>query len=363
MGLLVAAQQAPRVVLSLHLGVLVGAHSKLTIMRLCQAGRALSLITIPLAYWLGGLTMAQLYVVGILNGIMSLAYSYADRSLLPKVVARDELLAANARMRTTSTIASSAVPGLGGALIQIVAAPLVIAFDAISYVISFFLLKSVKADATPASEQSRKSAWAVIREGAEFVAKEPTLRALTLSSIFATAGASMFAAVQLLFFLRTLSFEPANIGLIMSVAGIASVAGALLCGSLTRRLGPGWAIIISTGLPGLGYLATAATPANGLALPLVLAFQAVVGLCGPIYAINEVTLRQTLSSDALLPTISSFRSFIAGSAGPVGAILGGVLAERLGLRAVLEVASITFMAAMIPLFYLPRRSQEAVEVS
>lgn len=356
MGLLAALGQAPRVLFSLYLGAVIGGWPKLKVMRACQLVRALSLASIPAAYGLGVLSLPQLYVVALLNGTLALAFLYADRALLPKIVAQDDLLAANAKIRQTATLAGSAGPGLAGAAMQVIGAPLLIVGDAVSYIVSWAFLRRVQMveDAPP----RRPSVASVIGRGARFIRQEQTLLVLTTSSLFATAGAAGFAALQILYFLQTLSFTPFGIGLVLSAAGGASMLAALVAERVSRRLGARAVIILSTAAPVLAYGLICAAPSAVAGLVVVAAAQGLIGLATPLYQVNELTLRQTLVPEDLLPMVTAFRTFLAGGIAPLAALAAGALGHSIGLREALGVATAIFALGVLPLFFLPKAAAD-----
>ncbi|MGB0920208.1 MAG: MFS transporter [Alphaproteobacteria bacterium] len=353
MGLLAAAGQAPRILFSLYIGASIATRPKLPLMRAAQLLRALSLLSIPLAYWGEALTMLHLLVVALVNGTLGLIFLYADRALLPKLVGRNLVLAANARLRLTATMAQTAGPSLAGAVLQVIAAPLIIMLDALSYLLSWVWLGKIDHEEEGAAETGRESPIETLKRGATFVWSEKTLRALTLSSLFATAGASAYAALFMLFLLRDLSFTPLRVGVVLSAAGLAAVVSAAMVERVSKRLGARWAIILSTTIPILGYVAIGLAPSTFIALGMVVAGQLLIGLATPLYQVNEMTQRQLLAPAGLLPMVSAFRTFLAGGIAPIAALCAGVLGEVLGVRETLYIATAIFALGLIPLRRLP----------
>ncbi len=353
MGLLAAAGQAPRILLSLYIGAGIATRPKLPLMRAAQLLRALSLLSIPLAYWCEALTMLHLFAVALVNGTLSLIFLYADRALLPKLVGRDLVLAANARLRLTATIAQTAGPSLAGAVLQVIAAPLIILLDALSYLVSWVWLGKISHEEEGVAIDGRESAVETLKRGAAFVWSEKTLRALTLSSLFATAGASMFAALFMLYLLRDLSFSPLWVGVVLSAAGLAAVASAAIAERVSEKLSARWAIIISTAIPILGYAFISFAPNAMLAFLMVAAGQFLIGFATPLYQVNEMTQRQLKAPEDLLPLVSAFRTFLAGGIAPVAALAAGLLAEVIGVRETLYVGAAIFALGLVPLRRLP----------
>ena len=87
--------------------------------------------SVPLAWWLGWLTMPWLYVVGFVIGTVYTTAGSAAQIVLTQVVARERLVEAHAKNALASSGAEVAGPGLAGALIKLVGAPLALLVDAV----------------------------------------------------------------------------------------------------------------------------------------------------------------------------------------------------------------------------------------
>ena len=96
MGYLTAAAIAPALVFSLHAGAWLDRRGRRRqTMIVTVLGRAGLLVTIPIAYWLGVLSLAQLYVVGFLIGTLSVFFFIAYTTLFVSLVPRERYLEAN----------------------------------------------------------------------------------------------------------------------------------------------------------------------------------------------------------------------------------------------------------------------------
>jgi MFS family permease len=126
----------PFILFSLPAGAWVDRLRRRPILIAGDIGRAVVLATVPIAYALGVLTMAQLYVVGFVVGTLTVLFDVAYQSYLPSLVERDQLVDGNSKLEASRTIAQSAGPALGGGLIGLVTAPLAILADAASFVVS-----------------------------------------------------------------------------------------------------------------------------------------------------------------------------------------------------------------------------------
>ena len=144
-GLLTAAVWAPNL-----LSVLVGswvdgqAHRR----RLLVAAdllRAAVLLSLPLAHWLGTVTLAQLFVVALLAGAGQVLFSSAYPSFFVSLVDRRDFVEANSRLSTSRSASFVAGPALGGLLIEILTAPVAMLVDALSFLASALLIARIPA--------------------------------------------------------------------------------------------------------------------------------------------------------------------------------------------------------------------------
>jgi len=183
MGLLGAVGLAPYVLFSLVAGVWVDRLRRRPLLIAADLGRAVLLASIPVSALPGLLTMGQLYIVGFLVGALNLVFGLAYQSFLSAVVGRDRLVEGNGKLAMSASTGQVAGPGLGGALVQLLTAPVAILVDAISYLVSAAFIALVRASEPPPRPRiARGSLRAEIGEGFRTVARQPVLRALTASS-------------------------------------------------------------------------------------------------------------------------------------------------------------------------------------
>src|SRR5215467_4773389 len=130
MGLLAAFEFAPFLLLSLFAGVWVDRTRRRPILIVADVGRAVLLGSIPLAALLGSLRIEQLYVVGLLSGVLTVFFDVAYQSYLPALVSREHLVEGNSKLEVSRSVAQILGPGMAGFLVQLVTAPIAVAVDA-----------------------------------------------------------------------------------------------------------------------------------------------------------------------------------------------------------------------------------------
>src|SRR5215813_513577 len=144
MGILNAAQMAPFLLIGLFAGVWVDRMKRRSILIVGDVGRAILLGWIPVAALLNILSLGQLYIISFLVGVLTLFFDVAYQSYLPTLVSRENLVEGNSKLEISRAIAQIVGPGMAGALISIIAAPLTIALDALSFLISALFLRSIR---------------------------------------------------------------------------------------------------------------------------------------------------------------------------------------------------------------------------
>lgn len=353
MAMLVIAGQLPDVLFGLPVGSWIdrGRHRQFLVGS--DAGRAILLGIIPLAAFLGMLTMPILLGVAFLSGVMSVFSSVASVAVLPSVVRTDQLVEANAKLSVTGSIVSLAGPGFAGALIQLVSAPKAILLDAVSNTVSAISLRRVGSP-----EKLPGSAHSLIRdikEGLKELAATPILRALTLSSAVFAVGLAMNATVLMLFLTRSLGLSPATIGICLAAGGVGTLLGSVLAKQVSLRIGVGPAIIGGTLVEAIAAIAL---PLSGLVsnpVPLLIAGQVLNGIGISIYSINHLSLRQRSVKPQFLGRITAGRRFLTFSIAPVGAVLGGWIGQAFGLTTALGGAAFMMFAGTAVMWASPVR--------
>ena len=358
LGVLGALQTAPFLVVGLAAGVLVDRARRRPLLVAVDLGRALLLGSIPLAWALGGLGLGQLYAVGLFAGALRIVFSVAYSAYLPTVVARAQLVEGNSKLGVSAATAEVAGPGLGGALVALVTAPVAIAVDAASYLVSALSLALIREpEAPPGRPAGRPRLWAEAREGLAVVWRQPALRALAGYSALMNFFFQAIHAIFVLFVTGTLGLSPALFGAILTGSSAGGVLGALLVPGLTRRFGPGPALLVAAGCYGAGAL-TIPLAAGGpwRAAGTLLAAWGLIGVGNGLSNIVGVSLRQLLTPDHLLGRVSASGMAVGWSAAPLGALLGGMLGQSVGLRAALLLAALGTLTGVLWLACSPVRT-------
>jgi MFS family permease len=321
-------------------------------------GRAVLLGSIPVAFVLGKLGLELLVFVAFAAAVLSTFFDVADNAYLPTIVPREKLVAANSALTATGSVAEFSAFGIGGFLIQVFTAPIAIAIDAVTFLVSAVLLGTIrKPEPPPAPKAEREPVLREIRHGVRIVARSPVLRALALSHGGTHILWGIFGTSYLLFALDELALGPAAIGLIAAMGGLGSLAGSAVAPRLVRRFGIGNTILLGM----LGFLVgnTLIPLAPGGAVLLGAAFLVTQQLVGDslatVYEITETSLVQASVDDRILgrvnATVWTFTTLMT----LAGAVVGGIIAEAWGLRAAFAIGLLGGVFALLAVWFSPVR--------
>src|SRR4051812_35546006 len=157
----VAAIRACEIFGGLVVGLVAGAWvdrlRRRPVMIAADLGQAVCLGSIPIAAIGSWLSMPQLIVVALLASAFETFHNVADRAYLPTVVEREQLLAANSALSASGSVAEVSAFSIGGVLVQLLTAPIAIAVDAVSFVVSAIVLGTIRrpeAEPTPVAERT-----------------------------------------------------------------------------------------------------------------------------------------------------------------------------------------------------------------
>jgi predicted MFS family arabinose efflux permease len=316
--------------LGLPAGALIDRWDRKRTMIACDIGRALALGSIPLAMALHHLTMAQIYLVSLIEGVLYVFFGLAESAALPRVVAKEQLPAATAQNEVVSGVVTLIGPSLGGALFGLTRALPFLA-DAISYaasVVSLFWIRMPFQEERPGEKRPRPSLRAEIWEGLVWLWREPVIRAFAIfhsGLIFSYMGMTLLVVV----IAQRQHATPFAIGLMFGIGGIGGIVGALLGGQVHKRLRLGQIMVGAFWLFALLWLLYAVAPSL-LALGAILAAFWVVD---EVYDVAQLSYRLALVPDALQGRVNGAFRLMFFTCETLSLALTGLLLQQFGVLA------------------------------
>ncbi|HEU0243188.1 MAG TPA: MFS transporter [Candidatus Limnocylindrales bacterium] len=352
-GLLTTIEFLPFILFSLPAGVWVDRLRRRPILIAGDLGRAIAIASIPVAFAFDALTIWQLYIVGFVNGILTVFFDVSYQSYVPSVVDRDQLVDGNSKLEITRSAAQILGPGMAGILIGLLKAPFAMLLDSLSYLVSaifVFFIRRPEPPVVPHDEAAhgpKPSMRQEIAVGVRYVTGHRWLR-----SIAATTGTSNFfgnvgGAILILYLTRERGLGPAAIGFAFSVGSVGVLVAAFVTAWITRRLGVGRTLVLMAFGFSISGLPVAFAP-DALIWYAVALSGFLGGFCGVGWNINQVSLRQAITPPRMQGKMNATMRFIVWGTMPIGAILGGALASVIGLQETIVVGALGGLIAFIP---------------
>lgn len=348
-GLLQTAQTLPFLLVSIPAGVLVDRVSRARLMAGAEALRTLSLLTVLALMFYGALTLPLLGALGLIGACGTVVYSVAAPALVPSLVERSMLPAANGKIELARTAAFAAGPALGGALVGWTGGMPAYGVAAALSLLAVALLARIREPLRQRKES--RHPLGEIRAGVVFVLRHELLRPILLTQFVFNSALFLIMAIYAPYAIHHLLLSAAEAGLTLSAFGAGMVVGALAAPRIMNRLPLGTVIAIG---PVSGFVA-----ALVMLLTVYLPSGWLAGLsfflmgAGPIvWVVSTTTLRQTVTPDHLLGRVSAINALAYG-ARPIGAGLGAIVGGLWGAEACLMLAAAGFLAQVAIIFLSP----------
>ncbi len=345
MGYLTAVALLPNLLFALHAGAWVDRRrSRRRVMIAADVGRAVLTATIPIAYWLGELTMGQLYVVAFLAGCLSLLFMVSNPTMMVSLADREHYLQANSLTNGSRAFSYVIGPSIGGLLVQALAAPVALLVDAVSFLWSGGLLASISPTEPEPAPEGESSLWA----GMRLIRSSRLLRGNLAAAATVNLFNYGFSALLVLYAVRHLGISPGTLGLVIGTGAVGGLLGSTLTSRMAHRIGVGPANVIGwfvfTVPLTLVPLATASMP-HGLVLVLVGAAEFLGGLGVMMIDISAGALFQAIVPDQLRSRFTGAFMVVNYGVRSFGALLGGALGAALGVREALWICTLGGIAA------------------
>jgi MFS family permease len=402
-GLLTTIEFLPFLLFTLPAGVWVDRYPKKRILVIGDLGRAVMLVSIPIAYALGALTIWQLYVVGFINGLMTVFFDVADQSYLPTILERDELVEGNAKLQISQSSAQILGQPFGGGIVAVLTAPVAVLIDAVSYLGSAALILSIRErartavvgvlrraepvdavaalTATEADDVAPSSAAGVsvgieeatpagqpddqggmrqqIVDGLRYILRHEYLGNIAATTATSNLFGNIGFAIFPVYAYKVLLLTPAAVGTIGGLGGAGVLLGALVANRVQARIGVGRTIIVAAAATGpVGLLMPLATPEVAFWFLSVSLFLAAI--LNVIYNVSQISLRQAITPEHFLGRMNATMRFLVWGTIPIGSLIGAGLSEVIGVRATIWVSALLSLLAFLPVLFSPVRGIQSI---
>jgi MFS family permease len=309
----------------------------------------------------GTTAIVVLYATALSLGICETFFDNAAQAMLPSIVVAPLLEKANGRQYAAEVIANTFVGPPVGALLFSIAIAVPFWADSISFVISALLIASIAGTFRPVGEVAadpaaeRRSIRQDIAEGIRWLRYHRLLRTLALLLGVMNMTAWMGQGILVLFATETLGLSPRAYGFLLAGAAIGGVGGGLVGDRMAKALGQSRSLVVAAGSQ---VVALALTGISTQAWQVAVINSIAAGL-GVVWNVITVSLRQSIIPDVLLGRVNSVYRFLGWGGMPIGALLGGFIANAFGLRAPWLVgAAITLVGLLLA---APAITQHAID--
>jgi MFS family permease len=353
------AGRLPWLVFVLVAGALADRLDRRATMRNVQLMRVVVLGLMVALALAGGLSLPVLYLAAFLLGIGETLFDTAAQSIMPNIVPRDLLSRANGRLYAVELTMNAFVgPPLGGFLVA-VSVPLALGSSIIGYGLAALGLALIVGTFKPKSEGPARAMFGQIRDGLEFLWHNPVLRPLAIMVAASNLAGSAVTAVFVLYVVAPgpMGLDEVGYGLLLTSMAVGGVIGSFIEERVEARIGRSNVLFGVVVVSGTAMLIPAMT-SNAL---VVAAGMVAMGSSFIMWNIITVSLRQRITPDHLLGRVNASYRLFAWGVMPVGALLGGLLAEVVGLRAVFVAAAVSSLAMLYFRRYLGDAELDAAE--
>lgn len=366
-ALLLTIEAVPYLVFGLLSGAVADRVDRRRLMVGCDLVSAAAVASVPLAAVMGSLTLAHIYVAGLVSATCFVWFDSAEFGALPAIVGRKRIVAATSVLASSWELLRIVAPAAGGAMAAAFGAAPVLWLDALSYLASAAVLARIRRPFRTVTAEEvlpgriRRRLRADIGEGLRFIRGHPLIRPLTLLGFGASLTSGAIVGLLVVYGARQLSLgdDDARLGWLFSATGVGALGAALAIPRLARRWSPPRITLVGLAVqvPLLGGLASSTSLSASLAL--LVAWQAAASLV----IINGITLRQQLTPDHLQGRVNVTARMIAWGGHPIGAAIGGLVADHVSIRATYLIMAVGVTTSALIAWLSPLRRTDARTVA
>jgi len=341
-GLLTAAVWAPNL-LSLVVGAWVDSQQrKRRLLIWADLLQAAVILSLPLAYHLGEVTLVHLFAVALLAGAGSVLYQTAYPTFFVSLVRRDQYLEANSLLSGTRSGSFIVGPALAGGLIQVLTAPVAVLLDGVSFLVSAVLIGRVQVDeVTRARDEQPERLLRRAADGMRFLVRHPYLKASLACATTINFFSFVVSALVILFASRTLGLPAGTICLAFGIGATGGLVGAVLASRVARRLGVGRTIavgaVLFTAPLALLPLASGTVWTRAGVLGLV---EFLSGMGVMLFDVNLNALQTAVTPDEMRSRVAGAFSSVNYGIRPLGAVVGGLCGQLIGVGPTMVAAAV-----------------------
>lgn len=365
-GYLTAALTVCYLLIGLPAGAWVDRLPKRTTMIRAAVVRAVVLAGVPVLWAFDELSLVWLYAVAVVVGVASVFFDVAYQSYVPFIVPDEDIERANARLESSAQISAAGGPAAAGLLLKAVSAPVVIAIDALAYVVCAGLLATVE-DSEPSRREKPGEDSRLTRDilaGVRFVVGNPVLRRLCVSVGVSNFFATITMTLTPLLVLRTLGLGSTVMGVVLGVGTLGGLLASLTLPKVRARFDAGKVMAVGLVLAGVSMVAfpvAGSLDGSASVLPVALLVLGQFGMTWGAVTFNiaQVSVRQRVCPKDMLARMTASIRFVVWGGMPVAAILAGWLGSSVGIVPSLWIGVVGACLTALPIVGMDRLIRSA----
>lgn len=354
MGLLNAIGSLAFLVLGIPIGVLVDRSPTVRLLAASGLLRALLVGCLVTLMVLDALTMTHLYVLSGLIGVTTVVTETTQTTITPRIGGPDLVTGLVARMQSAESVIGLVVPTVAGAMVAAAgASPVLVVGAALTTLASLVVLRlplgGRETDTVPAGSpdpdhpddpgalrdgpvRALTRLWSEAARGWVVLRRNPMLWRLTVASMLVNLGIAAHSAVEVVLVLRTLDLGPAVLGLLFSLGAVGALAGSAVAVPLSTRLGTVRTLRLAASLLApIAALTLMALIDPARAVWWLAASSLLWGLVMVIYNVVNAGWSAGLTPADVMGRVSATRRTLSMGVIPAGSVIGGLLADQLGM--------------------------------
>jgi MFS family permease len=361
---LVASLEAlPYLMFGLPAGALADRFDRKRVMVLTDLVNAVVLASVPLAAWFDVLTVPHVLAVAFLVPTLFVFFDAADFGALPTLVGRARIVVANSAVWSASTVVETVVPVAAGAMFAVVTPSTLLAVDALSYVGSAVLIRAiVRPLSGPARAAAARLTWSAlvtdVREGLRFLWAHETVRTMTIVGAAQSLCGGAFVGLLVVWADRVLGVRAGDwrLGVVFGSWGIGVLLTTLLMPRVVGRFGV--ARVTLYALPFSLVMSVVVTLTQEWVAASIAT--AIWGVAYMAVVLNAITYRQQVTPEPLMSRVNTTGRMLSFGLGtPLGALLGGLVAEATGPRGGMLAGSAVLAGGVVVAWTSPLRDEGA----
>lgn len=337
----------PWLLVSLPAGALTDRLDRRRILVGASGLRAIALGVFTVAVVLGADSYWMVCVLALLLGIAEVFFEGTAQAALPMMVPNEQLNKANSRLFAARQVSETFVGQAGGGMLFAVSVTAAVFAPAALYGIAVVALVLISGQFVP-KRTKQTTMREDIREGVRYLVNHRLLRTLALVSGGMNLANIAFHSVFVLYAVgagSAMGLPAYAFGWLLTATAVGAVIGSLFTERAERRFGRSKVLLMTI----LAAVAAQAVPAATANVPLVVTVFILHGALMMVWNVVGVSMRQRIIPEDLMGRVSASARIVSWGSMPLGALLGGALAEVIGLRGMFAVTALISLSLLLGL--------------